>query len=100
MEQVLLSKQNTEEASNSYVPRGTNVLQTIFRKHLNDFANQYEERYSKAYGKYRLDRIAEIVEEFLKCGDYKEGIARAPISLTYWLMWHTILTFECSGAKT
>ena len=75
MEQVLLSKQYTGETAKGYVPRGTNVLQTIFRKHFNDFANQYEERYSKIYGKYRLDRITEVVDEFLKCGDYKESIA-------------------------
>ena len=29
-----------------------------------------------SYGKYRIDRITEVVEEFIKCGDYKEGLAR------------------------
>ncbi len=76
MEQVLLLKQNTKEASNSYVPSGTNVLQQIFKEHFKDFVDNYEEKYSIIYGKYRLDRITEVVEEFLKCGDYKEGIAR------------------------
>ena len=31
--------------------------------------------------KYRLERIIGVVDEFLRCSDYKEGIARAPISL-------------------
>ncbi|MBW8003971.1 MAG: transposase [Planctomycetes bacterium] len=36
----------------------------------------YDETYSKTCGKYRIDRITEVVEEFIKCGDYREGIAR------------------------
>jgi len=64
VEQVLLSKQNTEEASNSYVPRGTNVLQQIFKEHFKDFVDNYEEKYSIIYGKFRIERIIEVVEEF------------------------------------
>jgi hypothetical protein len=57
----------------SYIPRGQNALQTIFKKHFDDFKEQYNEKYAKIYGTYRLDRITEVVEEFIKCGDYKEG---------------------------
>ena len=39
------------------------------------FQANYDEKYSKTYGKYRLDRITEVVEKFLKCGNYKEGVA-------------------------
>ena len=60
----------------SYISRGQNVLQTIFKKHFNDFKEQYDEKYAKTYGNYRLPRITEACEEFVKCGDYKEGVAR------------------------
>ena len=59
-----------------YVPKGQNVLQRIFKDHFKEFQEQYDEKYAKEYGKYRLDRITEVVEEFLKCGDYREGLAR------------------------
>ena len=65
-----------EEALASYYPRGQNSLQKIFRGHFNDFKEQYDEKYSKSYGNYRLDRITEVVEEFIKCGDYNEGLTR------------------------
>jgi hypothetical protein len=59
-----------------YIPRGQNVLQQIFKDHFENFKEQYDEKYAKTYGNYRIDRISEVVEEFLKCGDYKEGLAR------------------------
>lgn len=61
---------------NSYHPRGTNVLQTIFKGHFQQFAEQYDERYAKIYGRFRLEHISEVVENFLECGDYSKGIAR------------------------
>jgi len=60
----------------AYVPRGRNVLHTIFENHFQDFVDHYEEKYEKDYGKYRLDRIISVVEYFLECGDYMKGIAR------------------------
>ena len=36
----------------------------------------YELKYSGECGKYSLERISSVVEEYLKCGDYKNGIAR------------------------
>lgn len=47
----------------SYIPRGQNVLQTVFKEHFDDFREVYEEAYSKTWGKYRIDRITEVVEE-------------------------------------
>jgi len=65
-----------EDSLSSYIPRGQNVLQNILKDHFNDFHDQYDEKYAGTYGKYRIDRITEVVEEFLKFGDYKEGLAR------------------------
>jgi DNA-directed RNA polymerase subunit F len=59
-----------------YIPRGQNVLQQIFKDHFSDFKERYDEEYAKEYGNFRIDRISEVVEEFVKCGDYKEGLAR------------------------
>ncbi len=43
---------------------------------LSNFEEQYDELYAKQYGKYRIIRIKEAVENFLECGDYSKGIAR------------------------
>ncbi len=61
---------------NEYIPRGRNVLHTIFENHFQDFIDHYEAKYEKNYGKYRLDRIISVVKNFLECGDYMKGIAR------------------------
>jgi hypothetical protein len=71
----LVQKTQTEPLS-SYIPRGQNVLQTIFKNHFDDFKEHYDEKYAKTYGNYRIERITEVVEEFIKCGDYKERLAR------------------------
>ena len=34
------------------------------------------ETYVERYGKFRLDRIMEVGEHFLTCGDYLRGVAR------------------------
>ena len=60
----------------TYVQRGTNVLQTIFKGHFQNFADNYEEKYAPTYGRFRLERITEVVENFISCGDYTQGIAR------------------------
>ena len=59
-----------------YVPRGRNVLHTIFEKHFQDFCAAYEETYADRYGKFRLERIMEVCEHFITCGDYLQGVAR------------------------
>ncbi len=59
-----------------YVPRGRNALYNIFEKHFQDFCAAYEETYADRYGKFRLERIMEVGEHFLTCGDYLQGIAR------------------------
>ena len=57
-----------------YISRGQNVLQQIFKDHFDNFINQYGEKYAATYGNYRIDRIIKVVEEFLKCGIYSEGV--------------------------
>jgi len=70
------AEQSINYPISSYIPRGQNVLQQIFKDHFDDFLDKYDEKYAGNYGNYRIDRITEVVEEFLKCGDFKEGIAR------------------------
>lgn len=73
-------RQNTAQPNldfqQAYIPRGTNVLQCIFKDHFEKFQEQYEDTFAKEYGNYRIDRITAVVEEFIKCGDYKQGLAR------------------------
>jgi len=49
---------------------------TIFEQHFEEFCNIYDERYATTYGMFRLDRIRDIGERFLTCGDYRRGVAR------------------------
>ena len=64
-----------------YIPRKQNVIQRVLKDHgecthFSDFEEQYDELYAKQYGKYRIIRIKEAVENFIECGDYSKGIAR------------------------
>jgi len=52
------------------------VIQKILKDHFSDFEECYDDLYAKQYGKYRIIRIKEAVENFLECGDYSKGIAR------------------------
>ena len=59
-----------------YIPRGRNELHTIFERHFTEFCDVYDERFASTYGMFRLDRIRDIGERFLTCGDYRLGVAR------------------------
>jgi len=59
-----------------YLPRGINAVQLLFKKHFQSFADQYENKYAVIYGRFRIERITEVVEKFIRCGDYSQGIAR------------------------
>ena len=59
-----------------YIPRGRNQLHTIFDGHLDEFCDVYDEKYAAKYGMFRVDRIRDICERFLTCGDYRLGVAR------------------------
>ena len=59
-----------------YQPRGINALQCLFKKHFQGVADQYEAKHAMIYGRFRIERITEVVEKFVLCGDYNQGVAR------------------------
>jgi len=59
-----------------YQPRGINALQRLFKEHFQSFADQYEAKHAIIYGRFRIERITEVVEKFILCGDYTQGVAR------------------------
>ena len=59
-----------------YRPRGINALQILFQKHFQRIAEQYESKFAVIYGRFRIERITEVVEKFILCGDYSRGVAR------------------------
>ena len=59
-----------------YQPRGINVVQLLFKKHFQSSADQYEDKHALIYGRFRIKRITEVVEKFVLCGDYSQGVAR------------------------
>ena len=63
-------------AKGVYRPRGVNDLQILFQKHFQRIAEHYESKYAIIYGRFRIERITEVVEKFIVCGDYSRGIAR------------------------
>jgi len=56
--------------------RGTNTLQHVFRDHFEHFVAEYDVRYAKDLGTFRLERISRVATRFLSCGDYRQGVAR------------------------
>lgn len=54
----------------AYTQRGTNTLQRVFRDHFASFAADYDERYAKELGNFRIERISRVAARFLACGDY------------------------------
>ncbi len=62
-------------------PRSRNRLHTILEPHLGDFCDVYEEKCAATGGMFRLDRIRDIAERFLICGDQ---LHRNPHQ--YWLV--------------
>jgi len=74
--QAQLSLALDPDQPQTYRQRGTNVLQAIFKEHLQEFADTYEQDYAPTFGRFRLERITEVVENFISCGDYAQGVAR------------------------
>ena len=42
-------------------------------QHFDKFCDVYHERSATTYGMFRLDRIRDLEERFLTCGDYRRG---------------------------
>jgi hypothetical protein len=74
--QTQLSIQLIPVTKGVYHPRGINALQLLFKKHFQSLADQYEDKHANIYGRFRIERITEVVEKFIVCGDYSRGIAR------------------------
>jgi hypothetical protein len=55
-----------------YQPRGLNVLKLLFKKHFQGVADQYEAKHAIIYGRFRIERITEVVEKFILYGDYSQ----------------------------
>ncbi|HUU30397.1 MAG TPA: hypothetical protein VM123_21550 [archaeon] len=66
--QTQLSLQLTPVTKGVYQPRGINALQLLFKKHFQSIAEQYESKYAVIYGRFRIERITEVVEKFIFCG--------------------------------
>ena len=64
----------------AYAQRSTNTLQHIFRDHFGHFAADYDARYAKELGNFRIERISRFATRFLTCGDYPLGVARVRYS--------------------
>jgi hypothetical protein len=60
----------------AYGQHGTNILQHVFRDHFGPFVAEYDSRYAKEMGNFRLERISRVATRFLTCGDYRQGVAR------------------------
>ncbi|MDC7226409.1 MAG: hypothetical protein PQJ61_06565 [Spirochaetales bacterium] len=61
-------KSELRKKNREFQPRGINLLQEIFARHLSDFVRVYGDDYAARYGKYRLERIKTIGAHFLACG--------------------------------
>ena len=68
-----LSLQLAPVAKRGYRPRGINDLQILFKKYFHSIAEQYESKYAVIYGRFRIERITEVVEKFILCGDYTKS---------------------------
>jgi hypothetical protein len=71
-----LQQESPHRTTRVYRPRGINVLQRLFKEHFQSFADQYEVKHAMIYGRFRIERITEVVEKFVLCGDYSQGVAR------------------------
>ena len=58
-----------------YHPRNpeSSPLWNLFNTHYDNFEQTYEEQFEKHYGFFR-PVIGEVVRDYLKCGDLKEGL--------------------------
>jgi hypothetical protein len=48
----------------------------VFRDYFGRFAAEYDSRYAKELGNFRIERITRVATRFLSCGDYRQGLAR------------------------
>ena len=68
-------------------------LWNLLNNHYESFEKNYEEKFKKKYGYFR-PVIKDVVEEYLRCGDLKEGFARVRCSDCG---HEYLLAFSCKG---
>lgn len=75
------SEQWVEHAA-VYHPRNPqeSPLGNLLNNHYENFEQHYQQRFEKEYGFFR-PVISEVVHDYLKCGDLKEGFARVLCSM-------------------
>lgn len=59
-----------------YQQRGINSVRLPLKKYFQNIASQYKDNRAIIYGRFRINRITEVVEKFILCGDYPQGVAR------------------------
>jgi len=66
-----------EEKPAGYHPRTPqqSPIWTLHDRHCGSFEGQYQERFARSYGFFRLV-VRDVVKDYLKCGDLREGFAR------------------------
>lgn len=85
------------EHANVYHPRNPkdSPLWHLLADHFESFEQHYEERFEREYGFFR-PIISEVVQDYLMCGDLKEGLARVrcpeckyeyPLAFSCWGRW-------------
>ena len=43
-------------------------VQLLSKKHFQSLADQYEDKHALIYGRFRIERITEVMEKFILCG--------------------------------
>ena len=64
---------NHEHDGGPLRPPELHQLHMIFGRHFDEFCYVYDEKYAVTHGMFRPDRIRDICERFLTCGDYRLG---------------------------
>jgi len=73
-------------------PRNSPLWQ-LLNEHFHHFVSEYEDRFQKAYGFFR-QVISDVVQNFLQCGDLKQGFARVRCPECH---HEYLLAFSCRG---
>jgi hypothetical protein len=68
----------------------------VFRDHVASFAADYDARYAKKLGNFRIERISRVATRFLTCGDYPlsgSGVCSRRGS------WQGVASIRCSNPE-
>jgi hypothetical protein len=81
--------------SGVYHPRNpeSSPLWKLLSEHFSSFVNNYKEKFEKKYGYFR-EVVNHVVEEYLSCGDLKQGFARVKCPAC---KHEYLLAYSCKG---